>query len=443
MENVLATLESTESTYSDQHKQVTGSDLGTKRLLDVAIKEMYYLNSDRDQFGRQRVSQPSQLFESKLLTMDDDRLWATELNGTGASTTHVPNEACVNLEVGTASGEYAIRQTHRYFPYIPGKSQVVTMTGNLGEAKTNVVKRIGYFDDRNGLFFELAGDTLAVVRRYYTSGTVQEERVTQANWNTNKLDGTELNGITFDHTKSQIFSISFQWLGVGQATFSVNIGGKYCDLHSMQNANVIDTTYMSTPTLPARYEIRNTGVAASSSQLKQICTSVVSEGGSLLPGYAYSANSGITARSVTTRTPVLAVRLKNSLSGQPNRRSLQVNNFEVFVETNNAFIELVHVRQPTSVTATWTDVATESGAEFSTDVSAITPTAEQTITTVFSTAGQAGKGATEGRQTLYLENNSIISQNYDSTLSDIFVIYATSFTGTSDIRSAMGFFEYE
>jgi len=142
-----------------------------------------------DAFSRLRVSNPVSLFVSSLTYSLQDTQWETIINGTGASVTHSPNEALAVLQAGTVSGEYAIRQTYRYFTYVPGKSQLVAMTGILGSGKTNVTSRLGYYDDRNGLFFQLTDTTLSVVKRSYTSGAAVDTSVSQSGWNIDKLDG--------------------------------------------------------------------------------------------------------------------------------------------------------------------------------------------------------------------------------------------------------------
>jgi len=70
---------------------------------------------------------------------------------------------------------------------------------------------------------------------------------------------------------------------------------------------------MTTPTLPIRYEIRNTGVAASSSSMQAICSTVISEGGYNPRGVIRSVDTTITAKAMsTTLIPLLQIRLKSS-----------------------------------------------------------------------------------------------------------------------------------
>jgi hypothetical protein len=61
-----------------------------------------------------------------------------------------------------------------------------------------------------------------------------------------------------------------------------------------------DKVYMTTATLNPRYEITNTGTTASSSTLKQICSTVISEGGYDPTGQVNYVSSPIQPTRVTT-----------------------------------------------------------------------------------------------------------------------------------------------
>ena len=87
-------------------------------------------------------------------------------------------------------------------------------------------------------------------------------------------------------------------------------------MHKFHHANLITSTYITTATLPLRYEITNTGATASSSTLKQVCASVISEGGYELAGSQNLINTPIgTSYTLTTKEiyyPVIALRLKST-----------------------------------------------------------------------------------------------------------------------------------
>jgi hypothetical protein len=92
------------------------------------------------------------------------------------------------------------------------------------------------------------------------------------------------------------------------------IDGQLIHCHSFHHANRIATTYMTTASLPLRYEIKNVGPTGNSSTMKQVCSTVISEGGYELRGFQQSIGTSITAprRLFTAGTDyaVAAIRLK-------------------------------------------------------------------------------------------------------------------------------------
>ena len=275
-----------------------------------------------DAFGRVRISTPLTLFDSTNRYESDPHFDTS--TSTGGSITHLPNESTVRMDVTTASGSEVVRQTYKVFPYQPGKSLLVLATFVMNTAKTGLRQRVGYFNVQNGVYLQQNDTTVSFVLRSYTGGSVDESRaVTQANWNGDKLDGTGKSGYTLDLTKSQIMFVDIEWLGVGSVRCGFIIDGKFIIAHTFHNANTYNTVYMTTATLPVRYEITNTSATASASSLKQICSSVLSEG-----GYEQVAADSIirrtTARSSisTTFLPVLSLRIASDALGSvilPNR----------------------------------------------------------------------------------------------------------------------------
>jgi hypothetical protein len=286
-----------------------------------------------DAFGRVRISTPLTLFDSTNRYESDPHFDTS--TSTGGSITHLPNESTVRMDVTTASGSEVVRQTYRSFPYQPGKSLLILTTFVMNTAKTGLRQRVGYFSTQNGLYFQQNDSTVSFVLRSYTSGSVDNSReVTQANWNGDKLDGTGKSGYTIDLTKSQILFIDIEWLGVGSVRCGFVIEGKFIVAHTFHNANIYSAVYMTTATLPVRYEITNTSVTASSSSLKQICSTVMSEG-----GYEQVAADSVIRRTTslgsitTTFLPLISMRLASDTLGAivlPNRVSVIPTTSDVF-----------------------------------------------------------------------------------------------------------------
>ena len=270
-----------------------------------------------DAFGRLRVSNPFTLFDSSH-RYKDNNLWNTSTASGGAAVFNT-NAGLVDLNVTTTSGSKVYRETTKVFSYQPGKSLLVMTTFVMNPAKANLQQRIGYYGAANGLYLELGGaggSVLSFVERSSVSGALAETKVAQSAWNYDKMDGTGPSGMTLDITKAQILWMDFEWLGVGTVRLGFVIDGKFILCHQFHHANLITATYITTASLPLRYEIENTGTTASISTLKQICSTVISEGGYQLNGLQQAVNIPITAPRSTsvagTYYPILSLRLKSS-----------------------------------------------------------------------------------------------------------------------------------
>lgn len=268
-----------------------------------------------DAFARLRVSNPETLFDSKQL-VDNQPLFFDDQQTTGAGTTstYLTNQAATQLSVANATAGTRVRQTFQRFNYQPGKSLAITLTGILGTGAAGITRRIGYFDQNNGLFFQLSGTTLSVVVRSFVTGAAVDTVINQANWNLDKLDGTGASGVTFDSSKVQIFIIDFQWLGTGRIRFGFIIGGTVIYVHQVLNANIATSVFMSTPNLPVRYEISNSG-AGPAANLIHICASVITDGIQDDTGFLQSVDRGATSLVTLNDAniyPLIAIRLKST-----------------------------------------------------------------------------------------------------------------------------------
>ena len=266
-----------------------------------------------DAFGRLRVSQPLTLFDSSHRYRDNG-LWNT-LATSGATAVFSPNEGLVNINITSTSGSEIVRETAKVFSYQPGKSLLVMNTFVMASAQVGLRQRVGYFGTDNGLYVQLENSTLSFVERSIVTGLVTETIVNQTSWNADKLDGNGPSGITLDITKAQILFMDIEWLGEGTVRIGFVIDGNFIVCHRFNHANLITSTYITTASLPLRYEITNQGTATAST-LKQVCSSVISEGGYDLRGAQQSVGTSITAPKTFavagTYYPMIGIRLKST-----------------------------------------------------------------------------------------------------------------------------------
>jgi hypothetical protein len=256
----------------------------------------------------------------------DNGLWATS-TASGGAAVFSANEGLVNLNVNTTSGSQVLRETFKVMSYQPGKSLLVMNTFVMAPAQDNLRQRVGYFGTDNGIYCQLenvAGkSTVSFVERSLVTGAVTETRISQnggaygvddTGWNADTLDGNGPSGITLDITKAQILFMDIEWLGEGTVRVGFIIDGNFIVCHRFNHANLVTSTYITTASLPLRYEITNLGVTTNPSTLKQVCSTVISEGGYELRGAQLAIGTPITApTSLATagvEYPIVSIKLR-------------------------------------------------------------------------------------------------------------------------------------
>jgi hypothetical protein len=315
-----------------------------------------------DAFGRLRIASPLTLFDSSH-RYKDNGLWATA-TGTGGTTTFDANAGLVTLNTTTASGSSIVRETTKCFSYQPGKSLLVMSTFVMNAAKANLRQRVGYYGVNNGMFIEQDGTTVSLVERSSVTGSPVDTKVAKVDWNVDPMDGTGPSGYTLDLSKAQIFWMDIEWLGVGTVRLGFIINGEFVHCHSFHHANLITSTYITTASLPLRYEITNTNTTASSSTLKQICSTVLSEGGYELRGSQQAVGTTITgAYNLTasgTYYPPVAIRLKAA-----NLDAIAIVTAVAIMASGGTANYSWRVNQAATVSGgTWTSAGVNSSVEY-------------------------------------------------------------------------------
>lgn len=412
--------------YFNQIDQLLGQLVSTSATVPVSIG-----GTNVDAFGRLRSSSPYTLFDSQNRYAKNDLF--DETTATGGTVTYNANTSTVSLNVTTTSGSSVVRQSYRSFSYQPGKSLFFMSTFVMDIAKDGVRTRVGYFNEQNGVFLERSDSSVRFVRRTYTSGATVDNVVLQANWNGDKLDGTGDSGFVLDLTKAQILWEDFEWLGVGSVRCGFVIDGQYIVCHTFQNANTLNSVYMTTAILPVRYEITNTALTASSTTLQQSCSTVISEGGyekkvNLNVARMTTVNSAIS----TTFVPLVSLRLAAGRTGAV----VIPDGYSVLPTAASATtFEIVLVKNPTLTGASW--VASDS-SNVQQDLSATSFTGGTIIQQQFvlSSTQASGAAVNPGDYNWDLQFGATISGT-----SDIYTLAVRTLSGTHNAIGSLSFWD--
>jgi len=423
-----------------------GEIVSTENRLPV---DATYSGATGDAFGRLRVSNPFTLGDYKHLYAIDPNF--IDFTANGGTVAYVGNTASATLSTNNSTSSVSVHQTKFYHGYQPGKSQVILSSVCFGYAQQNVTKRTGYFDDRDGIYFEQVGSntstgtdngTLNFVIRSFVTGTALEtdvgsykRRVPQSQWNVDPCDGTGPSGFNINTSKTQLIYIDFQWLGVGRVRVGFVHDGAIIIAHEYYHSNVLDTVYLSNPNLPVRCEIRNTGITSGGS-MNQICCSVISEGGYNEAGIDWSVvgNARTTATPSATELPLIALRLKNTFGGYPNRLSVRLDTLSLYAETNSIIFKIIKLPTASSlanntVPLVWTSANDDSGCEYCVNADTYVSANGDLLLSGFVPSGSSQNSLSPVNTGGISEaKKNIITQNYDSTDSEVYVVVVRTIT---------------
>ena len=395
------------------------------------VKQHGYGSFRTDMFGRIKVSEGFTVFDASHRYQRNGDF--SETTATGGTVTYSVNESVLNLNVTTASGSKVTLESKRVFVYQPGKSLQVMQTFVFAPPKANLRQRVGYFSRQNGIYLEQDGTNVYLVKRSYVTGSVVETRVAQANWNIDPLNGSGMSDLVLDLTKAQILFSEYEWLGVGSVRVGFAIDGYFIPVHQFNHANNVTTTYMTTASLPVRYEIENTGATASASTLKQICASVISNGGYQRETERWTASRGSTVVG-TSFYPLVSIRLA---PGRTDSVILPAN--LAILPTASGNFEWALIRNSVLADGTWS-THSQNNVQYSIDATTITTQGEIVREGYFAGSNQSvgSLQISDGLDTFDLQ---LGRTNADTPVSDILTLAVKAVTGSVTVLASMSWYD--
>lgn len=278
--------------------------------------------SSIDAFGKLRVSMPNTLLDIR---------YPSNSIASGASTSFLKNHIQVaSLSSGSYSAVYEkskaiisgsgvgyfMTQSRNYCVYQPGKSLLFMASGIINPGNSAYTARIGYYDSEfttnpsvptvnNGVYFEYSGGLASVNLKNDVLSSIS-----QIDWNVDKMDGTGPSGLTLDFTKTQLFVIDMEWLGVGRVRFGFYAYGRIQYVHQFIHVNQLTEPYTNSINLPISYTLFGTSGVGT---ITQVCTTVISEGGYNPVGRPFTVSNSQTGTDLpvtvgTTEVPLVAIR---------------------------------------------------------------------------------------------------------------------------------------
>ena len=412
-----------------------------------------------DAFGKLRVSNPFTLLDLQFNGVTGVT-GSTSINsnnllmctGTTGTFKNIYNDGYVTL-TGTGAG-YQINQSRKYCNYQPGKSLLFMASGVIYESGPTGVNdytsRIGYFDDKNGLFYQYSSSgsgTMSVNVRNQNVDT----SITQSNWNIDKMDGSGPSGYKLNFNKTQLYVIDFEWLGVGRIRFGFYIFGQIYYCHQVTNLNTLTSPYMAIANLPIRHEIRGNNDAQNTPVvMQQICSTVISEGGYNPIGYPFSIG-GTGTQAIDNNHEYVII----SLRGNQNyyHENIVPTDFQILDGASGNNIIIYRLRlylspnsPTTNIPLSYSDVNNDSFVQ-----TAIPTNSGNILNSTYLTNTNNSivvqEGFVQGKGNISLSNlSSIFSQFTQITsninnISDVLVLTAKTLSGNSSIIGSVSWTE--
>jgi len=328
-----------------------------------------------DAFGKLRVSNPNTLLDIRFpgQSTGSSTFLNNSLQVCNASSNYTGTYSNSKLIVSASGNGYYVSQSRNYCAYQPGKSLLFLASGILYPGDNNYTTRIGYFDNvtplsnnlqvKNGIYFE---HYQGVYYINISSNSIITTNIAQTNWNIDKMDGSGPSGLSLDFSKTQLFVIDMEWLGVGRVRFGFYAYGRIQYCHQVINVNTLISPYTSSINLPICYSIHNSsGQGNSANNFTQICSTVISEGGYTPLGRPFSISTGSpTGISIAANTeePILFLR-GNTANTNYYHQNIIPTSFSMICSATNDLVlyklVLFLAGTYTGTTPGWTDVNTD------------------------------------------------------------------------------------
>ena len=291
---------------------------------NISIKD----GANLDAFSRLRVSNPLVLHTSQFTYDLTPIIFEQITSGTGSTISHDDTNRCALMTFSsTPISGTCYMQTYEYFPYQPGRSQLIFVTFNMIESAFHTLKFAGYSDGVNGIEFQLNYDTPQFT--IYSQSSLGDETVIQNDWNLDKFDGTGPSGLTLSLKNTQILVIDIQALYVGRVRVGFDMGGTIIYAHEFLHSNLVLYPYIQTANLPVRCGMTCTGT--STTTMNFICSAVISEGGTEdinMFGYTFATNNSVSA--TTGGIHLMTLRPKTLFGGLTNRMRIAFIDVEIY-----------------------------------------------------------------------------------------------------------------
>lgn len=269
------------------------------RQVDLATNDI-----GRDAWGRPKVILDNSIFHGMFTYNVPVSQWKETFNGTERAITNaVSTDGKLVLQAGATLNDETVLDTYRNPRYQPNRGHLYSFAGYLPSPTAQGVRRWGTFTKESGTFFELNILGLYAVVRTTVGGVTTDDRFL--------IDTTGI-----DLSKGNTYDIQFQWRGVGNYFFYINLKL----VKAIEYIGTLTELSMYNPANPAAFECINLGANV---EIHGGCVDITSEGGKA-NGKTYGSigmdNESGQVAITGFNVPVLVMRSKTTVNTLRNTR---------------------------------------------------------------------------------------------------------------------------
>jgi hypothetical protein len=269
-------------------------------MVSISKNELGY-----DAWGRPKVVNDVSIFHGMFTYNVPVSTWYELYNQVEqpiSNSTSVDGELVI--QAGATMSDNTILTTYRNLRYEPNRGFLYSTSAFFNNPSASMAREFGVGTVESGVTFSLQmGVLYGIVRTKIGGVNIETAKI--------ELDTTDV-----DLSKGNTYDIQFQWRGVGDYKWFINLK----EVGSVENLGVLDNLSMFNPALPAVFFSQNLG---DNDIMRFGCVDITSEGG-LNDGKTYgsvgiSTESGEAAFSGWNQ-PILAVRSKKNVGIHINTR---------------------------------------------------------------------------------------------------------------------------
>lgn len=328
---------------------------------------------------------------------------------------------------GTTPTEGATLATKQYSRYQPNRGHLYSTAVIMPNASDRGIRRFGLATPDDGVFFEMVGDgvdwDIFAGRRAYGS------LASYVSIKSAILDKVP----NFDPSKGHVYDIQYQWRGVGNYFFYVDLELVYVDEYLGTGTQLS----MSDPALQPFYSAY-TGSDGTQVQLLAGCVDVTSEGGQDERTLFGSVSSGLdllTLGTADTPTAVLAFKVPRTANGSFNSRGAFLDKLSAFCASSDTITSVYAARDISATTVdaiTWTAIPDSALLTASGNAAGALNTAFQTDINSFGRVFSEFTAKDTKTEIINTSKNS----PFLATPGDIIVIAGTGLSSTGQLYAA-------